>query len=77
MTLTITVLVYYFTTLLLVCIVASTLTASLTYWENYTCLDVTQCMLNRSILQVALKSIDLHLPSCLLQTLTLGVKVLL
>ncbi|KAI5399327.1 hypothetical protein KIW84_064619 [Lathyrus oleraceus] len=31
-------------------------------------------MLNRSILHVALKSIDLHLPSCLLQTLTLGVK---
>ncbi|XP_050885665.1 uncharacterized protein LOC127091151 [Lathyrus oleraceus] len=53
---------------------ASIMNCLVTYWENYTCLDVTQCMLNRSILHVALKSIDLHLPSCLLQTLTLGVK---
>ncbi|RHN81216.1 hypothetical protein MtrunA17_Chr1g0196651 [Medicago truncatula] len=45
-----------------------------TYWETFTCLDVTQCMLNRSILQVALKNIDFNLPSCLLQTLILGVK---
>ncbi|WJX13796.1 hypothetical protein P8452_04147 [Trifolium repens] len=73
MTFTITILVSSFSTLLL-CIVASTLTASLNYWENYTCLDATQCMLNRSILQVALKNIDFILPSCLLQTLTLGVK---
>lgn len=53
---------------------ASVMNCLVTYWETFTCLDVTQCMLNRSILQVALKNIDFNLPSCLLQTLTLGVK---
>ncbi|XP_003591635.3 uncharacterized protein [Medicago truncatula] len=53
---------------------ASVMNCLVTYWETFTCLDVTQCMLNRSILQVALKNIDFNLPSCLLQTLILGVK---
>ncbi|KAL2325030.1 hypothetical protein Fmac_024088 [Flemingia macrophylla] len=46
----------------------------LTFWENFTCLDVTQCMLNRSIMQVALRYIDFNLSSYLPQILTLGVK---
>ncbi|KAK7356496.1 hypothetical protein VNO80_15769 [Phaseolus coccineus] len=41
---------------------------------NFTCLDVTQCMLNRSIIQVALRHIDFNLSSCLPQMLTLGVR---
>ncbi|CAJ1976571.1 unnamed protein product [Sphenostylis stenocarpa] len=41
---------------------------------NFTCLDVTQCMLNRSIIQVALNLIDFNRSSCLPQILTLGVK---
>ncbi|XP_057427797.1 uncharacterized protein LOC130721081 isoform X2 [Lotus japonicus] len=41
---------------------------------NFTCLDVTQCMLNRSILQAASKYIDFNLSNCLPQTLNLGVK---
>ncbi|MED6156978.1 hypothetical protein PIB30_019278 [Stylosanthes scabra] len=55
-------------------IVALTLTASLTFWEDFTCLDVTQCMLNGSILQVALKHMDVSLSRCMPQVLSLGVK---
>lgn len=75
MTLSVIVLVCYFGTLSIVCIHIPTLTASLTFWEHFTCLDVTQCMLNRSITQVALRLIDSNLPSCLPQILNLGVKV--
>ncbi|RDX58454.1 hypothetical protein CR513_62229, partial [Mucuna pruriens] len=74
LTLAVILLVCYFGTLLLVFFLASTLTASLTFWEDFTCLDVTQCMLNRSIIQVALSYIDFKLSSCLPQLLTLGVK---
>lgn len=66
---------YYYGTLLLVCFLVSALTASLTFWENFTCLDVTQCMLNRSIIHVALSYMDFNPSSCLPQFLTLGVKV--
>ncbi|KAK8467702.1 hypothetical protein PHAVU_007G134600 [Phaseolus vulgaris] len=41
---------------------------------NFTCLDVTQCVLNRSIIQVALRHIEFNLSGCLPQMLTLGVK---
>ncbi|KAK7391585.1 hypothetical protein VNO78_20002 [Psophocarpus tetragonolobus] len=41
---------------------------------DFTCLDVTQCMLNRSIMQVALSYIDFNPSNCLPQILTLGVK---
>ncbi|XP_006589330.1 uncharacterized protein [Glycine max] len=44
------------------------------FWENFTCLDVTQCMLNRSIIQVALSYMDFNPSSCLPQFLTLGVR---
>ena len=66
---------YYYGTLLLVCFLVSALTASLTFWENFTCLDVTQCMLNRSIIHVALSYMDFNPSSCLPQFLTLGVRV--
>ncbi|XP_029128453.1 uncharacterized protein LOC109804742 isoform X2 [Cajanus cajan] len=52
----------------------SVINCLVTFWENFTCLDVTQCMLNRSIMQVALRYIDFNLSSCLPQILTLGAK---
>ncbi|XP_052110550.1 uncharacterized protein LOC107466474 [Arachis duranensis] len=45
-----------------------------TFWEDFTCLDVTQCMLNGSILQVALKHMDICLSGCMPQILSLGAK---
>ncbi|XP_019461972.1 PREDICTED: uncharacterized protein LOC109361106 [Lupinus angustifolius] len=53
---------------------ASVMNCLITFWEDFTCLDVTQCMLNQSILQVALKYVNVNLSRCLLQSLTLGVK---
>ncbi|KAL1294880.1 hypothetical protein HN51_055717 [Arachis hypogaea] len=41
---------------------------------DFTCLDVTQCMLNGSILQVALKHMDICLSGCMPQILSLGAK---
>lgn len=47
----------------------------ITFWEDFTCLDVTQCMLNRSILQVALKYVEFDLHSGnMLKILNLGIK---
>ena len=71
---------YYYTCeifqhLFIICLIVSILTAKLTFWEDFTCLDVTQCILNRSILQVALKYLEFDLSSCLPQILTLGIKV--
>ncbi|KAK3187790.1 hypothetical protein Dsin_027351 [Dipteronia sinensis] len=45
-----------------------------TFWEDFTCLDVSQCMLNKNILHVAAKYMDSDLSGCLLQFLQLGVK---
>ncbi|XP_014627762.1 uncharacterized protein [Glycine max] len=53
---------------------ASVINCLVTFWENFTCLDVTQCMLNRSIIHVALSYMDFNPSSCLPQFLTLGVK---
>ncbi|XP_068491156.1 uncharacterized protein [Phaseolus vulgaris] len=53
---------------------ASVVNCIVTFWENFTCLDVTQCVLNRSIIQVALRHIEFNLSGCLPQMLTLGVK---
>ncbi|XP_038877564.1 uncharacterized protein LOC120069810 isoform X2 [Benincasa hispida] len=44
------------------------------FWENFTCLDVTQCLLNRTILLVAVKRVEKDIADCLPQFLTLGVK---
>ncbi|XP_075664305.1 uncharacterized protein LOC142633929 isoform X1 [Castanea sativa] len=57
----------------MMCIVF-TLTASLAFWEEFTCLDVSQCTLNKAILQVAVKYIETDISGCLLQFLSLGSK---
>ncbi|XP_017974328.1 PREDICTED: uncharacterized protein LOC18602803 isoform X2 [Theobroma cacao] len=44
------------------------------FWEDYTCLDVSQCMLNKTILHVAAKYLDSDISGCLLQFLLLGTK---
>ncbi|KAG7028781.1 hypothetical protein SDJN02_09962, partial [Cucurbita argyrosperma subsp. argyrosperma] len=46
----------------------------LIFWEDFTCLDVTQCLLNRTILLVAVKRIEKDKADCLAQFLTLEVK---
>ncbi|KAI4338182.1 hypothetical protein L6164_016526 [Bauhinia variegata] len=46
----------------------------ITFWEDFTCLDTSQCMLNRSILLVASKYVQFDLSRCLPQILTLGIK---
>ncbi|RVW88470.1 hypothetical protein CK203_043899 [Vitis vinifera] len=45
-----------------------------TYWEDFTCLDVTQCLLNKTILNVAAKYIDSDISGCLGSFLALGTK---
>ncbi|XP_050215429.1 uncharacterized protein LOC126666641 [Mercurialis annua] len=37
-----------------------------TLWDEFTCLDVSQCLLNKAIIQVASKYVDLDLSGCLL-----------
>lgn len=54
-----------------------TLTRCQTFWEDFTCLDVSQCMLNKSILSVAAKYVNSDLSGCLVQFLSLGMKVCL
>jgi hypothetical protein len=58
----------------MMCIVF-TLTASLAFWEDFTCLDVSQCILNKAILQVAVKYLESDISGCLSQFLSLGSKV--
>ncbi|XP_062109065.1 uncharacterized protein LOC133819751 isoform X2 [Humulus lupulus] len=42
--------------------------------HNYTCLDVTQCMLNKAIIHVALKHLESGISCCQCQFLTLATK---
>ncbi|KAL7081323.1 hypothetical protein ACP275_14G032800 [Erythranthe tilingii] len=42
------------------------------FWENFTCLDISQCTLNKTILDVAAKHLDLDISGCLVQFLVLG-----
>ncbi|XP_042064971.1 uncharacterized protein LOC121808507 [Salvia splendens] len=44
------------------------------YWEDYTCLDISQCTLNKTILQVAAKYFETDISGCLIQFLALGSK---
>uniref|UniRef100_A0A7N0UQX7 Uncharacterized protein n=1 Tax=Kalanchoe fedtschenkoi TaxID=63787 RepID=A0A7N0UQX7_KALFE len=44
---------------------ASVAEALTIFWEDFTCLDVSQCILNRAILQVAAKYVDSDTPECL------------
>ncbi|KAM0985685.1 hypothetical protein ACFX13_013145 [Malus domestica] len=50
------------------------LTTSLTFWEEYTCLDVSQCMLNKAILHVAVKHLESDISNALAHFLALGTK---
>ncbi|KAL6571333.1 hypothetical protein OROHE_002976 [Orobanche hederae] len=43
-------------------------------WEDFTCLDISQCMLNKAILQVAAKYLESEKSGCLVQFLVLGTK---
>nr|DAD20161.1 TPA_asm: hypothetical protein HUJ06_021624 [Nelumbo nucifera] len=45
-----------------------------TLWEEFTCLDASQCMLNKTILNVAVKYLELDISGCLGQILALGTK---
>ncbi|XP_057992670.1 uncharacterized protein LOC110659375 isoform X2 [Hevea brasiliensis] len=53
---------------------ASIVESLTTFWEDFTCLDASQCMLNKAILQVAAKYVDSDLSGCLVQFLALGTK---
>ncbi|KAI9398369.1 hypothetical protein POPTR_003G175300v4 [Populus trichocarpa] len=44
------------------------------FWEDFTCLDISQCMLNKTILSVAAKYVDSDVSGCLVQFLALGTK---
>ncbi|CAI9771194.1 unnamed protein product [Fraxinus pennsylvanica] len=44
------------------------------FWEDFTCLDVSQCTLNKTILHVAAKYLDSDISECLGQFLGLGMK---
>ncbi|XP_017608614.1 uncharacterized protein LOC108454610 [Gossypium arboreum] len=46
----------------------------ITFWEDYTCLDASQCLLNKTVLHVATKYLDSDISGCLLQFLLLGSK---
>ncbi|KAI3688417.1 hypothetical protein L1987_82130 [Smallanthus sonchifolius] len=45
-----------------------------TLWEDFTCLDASQCMLNKTILQVASTYLQSDISICLNQLLPLGTK---
>ncbi|WCJ24199.1 hypothetical protein M5689_006177 [Euphorbia peplus] len=45
-----------------------------TFWEDFTCLDISQCMVNKVILLVATKYVNSDLSLCFLQYLTLATK---
>ncbi|XP_073284102.1 uncharacterized protein [Primulina huaijiensis] len=44
------------------------------FWEDFTCLDVSQCTLNKTVLHVAAKCLELDISGCLVQFLVLGIK---
>ncbi|KAL2463257.1 hypothetical protein Fot_52913 [Forsythia ovata] len=44
------------------------------FWEDFTCLDISQCTLNKTILHVAAKYLDSDISGCLGQFLGLGTK---
>ncbi|CAA7054052.1 unnamed protein product [Microthlaspi erraticum] len=46
-----------------------------TLWEDFTCLDVSQCLLNKAILPVASKYLALDRPDCSHYFLAFGIKV--
>ncbi|XP_052188587.1 uncharacterized protein LOC127798968 [Diospyros lotus] len=44
------------------------------FWEDFTCLDISQCMLNKTILHVAARYLDSDISGCLGNFFSLGVK---
>lgn len=54
-----------------------TLTTSLAFWEDFTCLDVTQCMLNKAILEVLMKYLDSIVSSFCESYLALATEVII
>ncbi|GMP35413.1 hypothetical protein CsSME_00007854 [Camellia sinensis var. sinensis] len=44
------------------------------FWEDFTCLDISQCMLNKTILHVAAKYLELDISRCLRHFISLGIK---
>ncbi|KAF8111654.1 hypothetical protein N665_0073s0014 [Sinapis alba] len=46
-----------------------------TLWEDFTCLDISQCLLNKAILPVASKYLALDRPDCSYYFLAFGIKV--
>ncbi|XP_078439883.1 holliday junction resolvase [Wolffia australiana] len=52
----------------------ATLTRFWEVWEDSVCLDVSQCMLNRKILNVALKQLGMNASACLNQCVDIGTK---
>ncbi|VVA89980.1 unnamed protein product [Arabis nemorensis] len=46
-----------------------------TLWEDFTCLDVSQCLLNKAIMPVASKYLALDRPDCSQYFLAFGIKV--
>lgn len=53
----------------------TTLVEALTaFWEDFTCLDISQCMLNKAILHVAAKHLDSDISECKDIFLGLGIK---
>lgn len=54
--------------------VASLVHCVATHWDDSTCLDVCQCMLNKAILHVAGKYLDSDISGCFVQFLCLGRK---
>ncbi|KAL3828344.1 hypothetical protein ACJIZ3_017146 [Penstemon smallii] len=54
--------------------VNSVVESLITLWEEFTCLDISQCTLHRTILQVATKYLESDISGCLVQFLVLGIK---
>ncbi|KAM3249519.1 putative protein isoform X1 [Capsicum annuum] len=54
--------------------VASLIESLQVLWEDFTCLDISQCKLNKAILQVAAKYLPSDISACLGQFLGLGAK---
>ncbi|GAB2295374.1 hypothetical protein Dimus_029545 [Dionaea muscipula] len=53
---------------------ASVLECLLTLWEDFTCLDVSQCTLNKTLLQVAAKFLRADMSGCVGHFASLGAK---
>ncbi|XP_057497814.1 LOW QUALITY PROTEIN: uncharacterized protein LOC130782504 [Actinidia eriantha] len=53
---------------------ASVISSLTMFWEDFTCLDISQCTLNKTILHVAAKYLESDISGCLGHFLSLGIK---